>query len=406
MLSLDARTLAGRLERHIQADPDVVSYAVWVTVWGRWVGLALIASQLAYRPGFWYPDHVELVLLSPPFALLNALVHHRLRTNRPVTRRWMLALSAMDIIAISLNSAGFGGFDTYGFLGYYPALAAFALVFSSLRLILVWTTGTAVVYALISLLTGGGLDLDAAEDKILTVRLAVMYLIAVVVSLIVRFERARRETAIARERRMLEERIELSQSIHDTTAQTAYLINAGIEAALRLADGSNPKLTERLTATAELTRSAMWELRRPIDAGRIYEGRELSRVLGAHTATFAKITAVHAEMRLSGREPPLSTELRSSLFTIAHNALANACLHAQAKRVEVKLDFDPDRIRLSISDDGIGLPDDYAERGRGFRGMQRDAERVGGRLRVESGRENAGTSIHCEVPLDASARRD
>ena len=318
----------------------------------------------------------------------------------------MLALSAMDIIAVSLNAAGLGGFDNYGFLGYYPALAAFALVFSSVRLILIWTTCAAVVYTLISLLIGGGLDLDQAHDKILMVRLAVMYLIAVLVCLIVRFERVRREAAMARERRMLEERIELSQAIHDTTAQTAYLINAGIEAAVKLAGGSNPKLTERLAATAELTRSAMWELRRPIDAGRIYEGRELSRVLRAHTATFAKITAVQAELRQTGQEPPLPTELRSRLFAIAHNALANACLHAQAKRVEVRLDFGRDCVRLSVSDDGIGLPDDYAERGRGFRGMQLDAERVGGRLCVESDSVNAGTSIRCVVPIDASARRD
>lgn len=406
MLTLDARALAGRLERHVQADPEVVSYAVRVTVWGRWAGLVLIVSQVVYRPSFWYPERVELLLLIPPFILLNALVHHRLRTNRPVTRRWMFALSAMDIITLSLNTAGLGGFDNYGFLGYYPALAAFALVFSSLRLILVWTTCTAVAYALISLLTGGGQDMDAAQDKILTVRLAVMYLIAVSVSLIIRFERARREAAIARERRMLKERIELSQAIHDTTAQTAYLINAGIEAAVKLAGQSNPKLTERLTATAELTRSAMWELRRPIDAGRIYEGRELSRVLGAHTATFARITAVQAEMRQTGREPPLSTELRASLFSIAHNALANASLHAQAERVEVRLDFGPDYVRLSVSDDGIGLPEDYADRGRGFHGMHSDAERVGGRLCVESGSVNAGTSISCVVPLDANARRD
>ena len=404
MLTLDARALAGRLEGHILSDPDVVSYAVRVTVWGRWVGFALIVSQIAYRPGFWYPDRVELLLLSPPFVLLNALVHHRLRTNRPVTRRWMLALSALDIIALSLNTAGLGGFDNYGFLGYYPALAAFALVFSSLRLILIWTTCTAVAYTLICLLIGGGLELDQAQDKILMVRIAVMYLIAVLVSLIVRFERVRREAAMAGERRMLEERIELSQAIHDTTAQTAYLINAGIEAALKQAGGSNPQLTQRLEATAELTKSAMWELRRPIDAGRIYEGRALSRVLGAHIATFAKITAVDAELRQSGQEPPLSTELRSRLFAIAHNALANACLHAQAERVVVRLDFGPDRLCLTVTDDGIGLPDDYAERGRGFPGMRRDAERVGGRLCVESGSVHVGTSISCVVPLDASAR--
>ena len=56
-----------------------------------------------------------------------------------------------------------------------------------------------------------------------------------------------------------------------------------------------------------------------------------------------------------------------------------------AGRVEVRLDFGADGIRLSVSDDGVGLPDDYAERGRGFRGMRADAERLGGRLIVETG---------------------
>ena len=42
-----------------------------------------------------------------------------------------------------------------------------------------------------------------------------------------------------------------------------------------------------------------------------------------------------------------------------------------------RLDFATDRIRLSVSDDGVGLPDDYAERGRGFAGMIAQAERGG-----------------------------
>ena len=73
----------------------------------------------------------------------------------------------------------------------------------------------------------------------------------------------------------------------------------------------------------------------------------------------------------AGTEPPLSVETKSRLFFIVHNALTNAFLHARAGRVEVRVDFDAGRLRLSVSDDGVGLPEDYAERGRGFRGMDR-----------------------------------
>ena len=91
-------------------------------------------------------------------------------------------------------------------------------------------------------------------------------------------------------------------------------------------------------------------------------------------------------------------ETRSRLFSIAHNALTNAFLHAQASKVEVRLDFEADGIRLSVSDDGVGLPDDYAERGRGFSGMRAEAERLGGRLIVETGGRDEGTTVTCETP--------
>ena len=103
-------------------------------------------------------------------------------------------------------------------------------------------------------------------------------------------------------------------------------------------------------------------------------------------------------MLQSGTEPPLTVETRARLFSIAHNALTNAFLHAHASSVEVRLDFGADGIRLSVSDDGIGLPEDYAERGRGFRGMRADAERLGGRLIVETGGDSGGTTVTCETP--------
>ena len=400
----DEHTIGKRLERLFRADPDVVRHAVRVSVWGRWYIWLVGAVMLAYRPGLWFPDNLGFGVLNLLLAAINAVVHHRLLTNRPVTWRWMLALSALDVALITGNIAVSGRFEGFIFVAYYPALVMFAVVFSSLWLILAWVTATALVYCLVGVAAGSGLDLELAQDRVLAARLSVMYLVAVGVSLIVRFERARRRAAMDRERQAHQEHIDLSQAIHDTTAQTAYMIGLGIDGAMKLAGDSNPALTERLAATAALSRSAMLELRRPIDMGRIFEGRELARVLGAHTATFAKITSVPAEMVQSGGEPPLSAEVKTGLFSIAHNALANAFLHAQAARVEVRLDFEPDCIRLSVSDDGVGLPEDYAERGRGFSGMETDMERMGGKMIVESGGPDGGTTIICVVPREPTGR--
>ena len=390
--------IAKRFSSAIWADPDVVPYAARVSVWGRWFIALVSAFEIAYRPGFWYPGDVGFVLLMVPLVALNGLVHFRLLTNRTVTWRWMLLLGAMDI-ALATSSISVGpGFDSYVFVAYYPALALFAVVFTSLWLSLAWTTLTAVAYTLVSLTVGVGLDVDAGDEKVLLGRLAAMYALVLCVSLITRFERVRRQTAVDRERQVQQERIEFSQAVHDTTAQTAYLISLGIQRARELVGKSDEELVAALDAAGELSRSAMWELRRPIDAGRIFEGRELGRVLGSHCATFERITGVPARMSQSGTEPPLAVEVRSRLFSIAHNALTNAFVHARPGRVEVSLSFEGGQIRLSVSDDGVGLPDDYAERGRGFGSMRADAERMGGALIVESGEGGGGTTIACVVP--------
>ena len=126
------------------------------------------------------------------------------------------------------------------------------------------------------------------------------------------------------------------------------------------------ELTARFDATSRLSKTAVWQLRYPIDMGRIFEGSELGWTLDSHVATFRTITSVSAELTQNGVEPPLSVEVRSLLFSIAHNALANAFRHAGASRVLVDLDFGRDELRLSVSEDGVGLPDDYEERGHGF----------------------------------------
>ena len=242
------------------SDPDVILYAAWISIWGRWFVWLVGVFLLAYRPGFWYPEDIEFPSIPVLLFVTNDLVHHRLLTNRPITWRWMLFLCTMDLALITANIVIDGGFSSFIFLGYYPALAVFAVVFPSSWLSLAWTTAAAVAYAAVCLTAGSGLDLDAGKEKALVARLAAMYTIVLGISLISRFERIRWRTAVASERQLRQERIELSQTIHDTTAQTAYMIGLGIHRARNLADESSEELKAALDATLELAMSAMWEM--------------------------------------------------------------------------------------------------------------------------------------------------
>ena len=379
-------------------DPEVFLYATWVSVWGRWFVWLVGVILTVYRFDLWFPEYSEYLPVPVLLALANGLVHFRLVRKRYVTWRWMLFLGAADTVLITYAIIVGNGFNSFIFLAYYPALAIFAVVMSSFWLSFAWTTLAAAAYTIVCLTVGSGLDLDAGNEKELVARLTVMYTVVLGISFIIRFERFRWQTSVARERQLRRERVNISQRIHDTTAQTAYMIGLGIHRARELAGESNKELASTLDTTLELSKSVMWEMRGPIDAGHIVEGRELGRVLWSHCETFDRITGIPVEMNQLGTEPPLATETRSSLFTIAHNALTNTFLHAHPSRVEVTLSFENDQTRLSITDDGVGLPDDYRGRGRGFSGMKAEAEHVGGTLIIESRGDGIGTTITCVVP--------
>ena len=282
----------------------------------------------------------------------------------------------------------------------------FAAVFTSALLNLAWTTFTASIYVGVCLTVGSGMVFDGTNEKMLFSRALAMFGVVLVVNFITRFQRRRARAAIEREGELQRDRIELSQTIHDTAAQTAFMIGLGIDAAKQVAGDSNEELTARLDATSRLSKTAVWQLRHPIDMGRIFEGSELGWTLDSHVATFSTITSVSAELTQNGVEPPLSVEVRSLLFSIAHNALANALRHAGASRVLVDLDFGRDELRLSVSDDGAGLPDDYEERGHGFGNMRAYAGRLGGRLIVEPTGPAGGASVTCVMPLSGGGQQE
>ena len=384
---------------------DDLRYSLRIAVWVRWFVAIAWVVQHNYRPDFDSGVYVPNMLLVLSLLVFNGYVHYRIHTNRAITWHWALALSAMDVIALTTGLAISGGFSNGFFVFYYPAIATFAVVFASFRLSFAWVTMVAVLYAVLSFVVAPTVDFDDKMEKVLFIRIVTMYAVVAAVNLIMRLERTRRREAVERERELQQERIELSQTIHDTIAQSAYMIGLGLETAIELANAENDRdrneLLAKLSATHNLSKSTMWELRHPIDVGPIFEGRELSRVLRSHASTFTTITSIRTDLDQSGPEPDLPTVTKRLLFSIAHNAMTNAYRHSNADRVRISLRFGADQLRMSVSDDGVGLPTDYEDRGHGFARMKADAERMGGRLETSAGAEGRGTVVSCTILLNA-----
>ena len=398
-IRIAVKRLPERLRGFDRPDPEDLLHAGRVSVWVRWflLGAALVDSN--YRIDYGAPSHIFNTGYVLGIMAVNGYVQYLIQRNGTAKPVWLFGLSAMDLAFISFSTSLSGGFSSPYFPAYYFVVVMFAWVFSSPGLTLSWTTLVVVVYSVLSVTVEPGISILDKDERVLFFRVVSLFAVAGSIS-IIGFERSRRRRGLEREQELHRQIISISQAIHDTTAQWAYMVGLGVEGAMELVDSSNDKLRAKLQLTADMSKSAMWDLRHPIDGGQIFRGEELGEVLEAHAATFSAISSAHAEVVCHGAEIPLSTITRSLLFSIAHNALTNVIRHARARAAVIDLEYADDELRLSVSDDGIGLPQDYEARGHGFRNMRADAERMGGSLEVKSRAADGGTTVTCRIPYE------
>ena len=106
---------------------------------------------------------------------------------------------------------------------------------------------------------------------------------------------------------------------------------------------------------------------------------------------------------------PLASEQRRHVYLIIKEALTNVLRHAQATNVVVLVTASQGRLRIEVTDDGIGL-DGKARHGspgpgggHGLENMRRRASALGGTARIVSHAQGRGTSIVVDVPVTRPA---
>lgn len=102
-------------------------------------------------------------------------------------------------------------------------------------------------------------------------------------------------------------------------------------------------------------------------------------------------------LEVIGEERRLPPEVRLAIYRIAQEALHNAMRHARADESVVRIEWLPDRLRVTIQDDGSGFdPDKDGRRaGLGLMSMRERAASIGASLEIVS-REGSGTAIVVE----------
>jgi signal transduction histidine kinase len=167
------------------------------------------------------------------------------------------------------------------------------------------------------------------------------------------------ELGAARQREVLDsERHRIARELHDSVTQ--YALSAGMHIELARTEVTDPRLRTHLDTAKDLTRRAVEQLRSAIYALHHGEGEAdedlpsmLRRLSGVHMPDELRV-----EVRIGGEPVPLSPECEQSLFRIAGEALFNTSVHADATRAVVRLAYSGGRVRLTISDDGCGRPEE------------------------------------------------
>jgi len=122
------------------------------------------------------------------------------------------------------------------------------------------------------------------------------------------------------------------------------------------------------------------------------------------TGELRKEHGIETSLKVVGSGRRFSLEVELLLFRIVQEALRNVAKHAQASKAEVKFEFDKQKIRITISDDGIGFqpPESLGEllhAGKlGLAGIQERVQLLGGSLKLKSKR-GKGTTVVASVPI-------
>ncbi|NQT48035.1 MAG: PAS domain S-box protein [Chloroflexi bacterium] len=201
-----------------------------------------------------------------------------------------------------------------------------------------------------------------------------------------------------------DERKRIALELHDETAQDLSRLGLDIDLLISTRNDLGKDVIDRLEELRQRTRQILegvrrfsQDLRLPVldDFGLLSALQWLADDLSNQYALHSTVKVVGPPRRVS---PP--TEL--ALFRIAQEALNNVRKHSEATEVVVRVEFDPEKVKLSVSDNGKGLEipktmSDLARLGKlGMLGMQERARLVNGTCSVRS-EPDRGTTVTVEV---------
>jgi signal transduction histidine kinase len=197
-----------------------------------------------------------------------------------------------------------------------------------------------------------------------------------------------------RRKAILEERNRLARDIHDNLAQGFGAILMQLQAIQREGALLSPKVSATIETVVELARTHLTEARRSVGALRpnVANDEDVSAALKRVTELSQRTTSVPIDLVLD-ELPRFGDGVEREIVAIAQEALTNAVRHARARRITIRASsVQSVGLRLSVADDGRGIPREPATSGFGMTSMQERADRIGASLTIVTAPRN-GTEV-------------
>jgi signal transduction histidine kinase len=197
-----------------------------------------------------------------------------------------------------------------------------------------------------------------------------------------------------RRQAVLEERNRLARDIHDTLAQGFAAILMQLQGAQRSMAGLPSAVARSIDTAVHLARTHMIEARRSVGALRPQEHapEDVAAALDRMVELARRGTDIAIELSVVDL-PAFSGGAEREILGIAQEALTNAVRHARARKIAVHAEgVRALGFRLSIADDGRGIPKEHHGSGFGMTSMQERAERIGASLTIVTA-PRSGTEV-------------
>jgi len=202
-----------------------------------------------------------------------------------------------------------------------------------------------------------------------------------------------------------EERKRVSRELHDVIGQALTSINLRLSALKKDAALDPKSIEQNIVHTQQMVEQSVNIVHRFARELRPTVLDDLGLIPALHTfmKSFTEETGIRVNFSAFAGVKEVSGDKRTVLYRVVQEAFNNAARHAQASRLDVKIQKLGGGICMTIKDNGKGFPGGRVLRAKknrrlGLLGMRERLDMVGGHFDITS-RPGKGTTVIAQIPL-------